>query len=275
MQTYLSMYKIDAPKLLKILIFNYLFSNGDAHFKNFSILEPPMGDYRLSPAYDLLNSRIHTEDKDFALDDGLLPANLAQGNISFQFKKLSEEAKISEKLFNLLMTLMISKSDEVEKLIATSFLIITSVSTYDKKQQRFKLIDSQNKGYTDLELSTISNVFCDLNIHFKEQHYIKNLYFNSNISPLDIANKITDTIELYSNMEKKPNEVRVLVYYYEENKIKIGPLSVEEIRLKQLKEESLIWRSDLKEWKIASSFEELKSVLIPSPPLLPREKKEI
>ncbi len=50
MQNYLPTYKIEAPKLLKILVFNYLFSNGDAHYKNFSLLETPMGDYRLSPA---------------------------------------------------------------------------------------------------------------------------------------------------------------------------------------------------------------------------------
>ena len=38
-----------------------------------------MRDYRLSPAYELLNSRIHIDDKEFVLDDGLLPENLAQG----------------------------------------------------------------------------------------------------------------------------------------------------------------------------------------------------
>ncbi len=122
MQTHLSTYKLEAPKLLKILIFNYLFSNGDAHFKNFSILETPMGDYRLSPAYDLLNSRIHISDKDFALDDGLLPKNLAQGKISMQFSKLAEHAEINEKIFNDMMSMMLSKSDMVEKMIIASFL---------------------------------------------------------------------------------------------------------------------------------------------------------
>ncbi|QQS50531.1 MAG: HipA domain-containing protein [Bacteroidota bacterium] len=82
-------YRLESLKLLKILMFNYLFSNGDAHFKNFSLTEMPMGDFRLSPAYDLLNSRIHIEDKDFALDDGLLPRNLAQGKIKHQFEVLS------------------------------------------------------------------------------------------------------------------------------------------------------------------------------------------
>lgn len=122
MQTHLSTYKLEALKLLKVLVFNYLFSNGDAHFKNFSLLETPMGDYRLSPAYDLLNSRIHIEDKDFALDDGLLPGKLAQGKTRMQFSRLAENAGISEKIFNDIMTMMLSKSDMVEKMVAASFL---------------------------------------------------------------------------------------------------------------------------------------------------------
>ena len=130
MQKYLPTYKLEAPKLLKILIFNYLFSNGDAHFKNFSILETSMGDYRLSPAYDLLNSRIHIQDKDFALDDGLLPKSRAQGKISAQFAMLAESAGISSKIFNDMMELMLSKSTTVEKLIAASFLDDTTKRNY-------------------------------------------------------------------------------------------------------------------------------------------------
>lgn len=122
MQTYLPSWKVEAPKLLRIIIFNYLFSNGDAHFKNFSLLETPMGDYRLSPAYDLLNSRIHVEDHDFALEGGLLPPNMAQGKIRVQMAKLAGQAQISEKIFNQMMTLMCSKSDKVEELIKASFL---------------------------------------------------------------------------------------------------------------------------------------------------------
>jgi serine/threonine-protein kinase HipA len=130
MRNYLTTYKLDAPKLLKILVFNYLFSNGDAHFKNFSILETSFGDYRLSPAYDLLNSRIHIDDKDFALDDGLLPKNLAQGKIGLQFAKLAEKAEINEKTFQDIMTLMLSKSDLVEKMVAASFLNDTTKRNY-------------------------------------------------------------------------------------------------------------------------------------------------
>jgi serine/threonine-protein kinase HipA len=122
MKKYLPTHKVEAPKLLKLLIFNYLFSNGDAHFKNFSIIETPLGDYRLSPAYDLLNSRIHIDDKDFALDDGLLPRNLAQGKIVTQFTLLANMAEIGEKTFQDILTLMTNQSLLVEKMIGASFL---------------------------------------------------------------------------------------------------------------------------------------------------------
>jgi serine/threonine-protein kinase HipA len=130
MKKYVPAYKSEAPKLLKLLMFNYLFSNGDAHFKNFSLLETPMGDYRLSPAYDLLNSRIHIRDHDFALDDGLLPKNLAQGNIQHQFAVLAEQAEISEKISKDILELILSKSAEVERLTFSSFLDETNQRNY-------------------------------------------------------------------------------------------------------------------------------------------------
>jgi serine/threonine-protein kinase HipA len=122
MQKYVPAYPVEAPKLLKLLVFNYLFSNGDAHFKNFSLLETPMGDYRLSPAYDLLNSQIHIKDKDFALDDGLLPKNLAQGKIMHQFSVLADEAAISPASFDAIRKFMLSESAKVQELTHASYL---------------------------------------------------------------------------------------------------------------------------------------------------------
>lgn len=122
MRNSLPAYLTEAPKLLKLIVFNYLFSNGDAHLKNFSLLETPQGDYRLSPAYDLLNSRIHIVDRDFTLDGGLLPGNLAQGKIRAQFTTLAEQAGIDKKIYNDIMATMLSKSGLVEKMVNASFL---------------------------------------------------------------------------------------------------------------------------------------------------------
>lgn len=129
MKKFVPAYSIEAPKLLKILIFNYLFSNGDAHLKNFSLIETSMGDFKLSPAYDLLNSSIHIDDNDFALDDGLLPRSLAKGKINSQFKILAQKAGVNETVYNDIMATMLNHSDIVEKLIFSSFL--------DEKTQKY------------------------------------------------------------------------------------------------------------------------------------------
>lgn len=44
----------------KTVIFNYIFSNGDAHLKNFSLIRNDSGELELSPAYDLMSTIIHT-----------------------------------------------------------------------------------------------------------------------------------------------------------------------------------------------------------------------
>ena len=46
-------WRVEIEKYFSLVLFNFLFSNGDAHLKNFSLLETSKGDYRLSPAYDL------------------------------------------------------------------------------------------------------------------------------------------------------------------------------------------------------------------------------
>lgn len=60
---------IDIRRFFAIFLFNYFFSNGDAHRKNFSLLEYAPGDLRLSPAYDLLCTRLHVPNESrLALD---------------------------------------------------------------------------------------------------------------------------------------------------------------------------------------------------------------
>ena len=130
MKTHLPAYKLEAPKLLKLLAFNYLFSNGDAHFKNFSLLETPMGDFRLSPAYDLLNSRMHTDDSDFALDDGLLPRNLASGSLIEQFHLLAVQADIREHHVRKIFQSLTSNTNRVTEMIGCSFLNDRSKRNY-------------------------------------------------------------------------------------------------------------------------------------------------
>lgn len=68
-----SAWQVEMTKYFTLVLFNYLFSNGDAHLKNFSLQETTDGDYVLTPAYDLMNTSIHVNDEDFALQGGLIP----------------------------------------------------------------------------------------------------------------------------------------------------------------------------------------------------------
>jgi len=122
MMKYVPAYQVEAPKLLKLILFNYLISNGDAHFKNFSLLETPLGDFKLSPAYDLLNSRMHINDSDFALSEGLLPAKDSKGKISQQFFILGEKAGIPTKQMDKIFDDLTSHVEEVKQLIHQSYL---------------------------------------------------------------------------------------------------------------------------------------------------------
>jgi serine/threonine-protein kinase HipA len=82
-QKFVPAWKIEIEKYFSMIIFNFLFSNGDAHLKNFSLLETSGGDYILSPTYDLINTRLHVDDSDFALSKGLF----ADGFRSATYKK--------------------------------------------------------------------------------------------------------------------------------------------------------------------------------------------
>jgi serine/threonine-protein kinase HipA len=64
---------IQKEKLFKLAVFNYLISNGDAHLKNFSIISYDMAlpYYVLAPAYDLMCTKLHIKDSDFAFEDRL------------------------------------------------------------------------------------------------------------------------------------------------------------------------------------------------------------
>ena len=122
-------WRIEIEKYFSLVVFNYLFSNGDAHLKNFSLLESPSGDYLLSPAYDLVNTKLHVDDTDFALDKGLFADDFK----SDQYQKSGHPSKADFKGFALrigvaenrvekLLNPFLEKQLFVETLISRSFL---------------------------------------------------------------------------------------------------------------------------------------------------------
>lgn len=63
---------VDMERFFELVVFNYIYANGDDHLKNFSLIRNGQ-DYNLAPAYDLINTSLHVNGDDFGLDGGLSP----------------------------------------------------------------------------------------------------------------------------------------------------------------------------------------------------------
>ena len=126
---YVPAYRVEIEKFFRLVVFNYLFSNGDAHLKNFSVLETLNGDYVLSPAYDLINTRIHVDDTDFALEKGLFKDDFKSeimkktGHAGLEdFHEFAGRTGISVKRRDKLLAPFLARQTKVETLIQKSFL---------------------------------------------------------------------------------------------------------------------------------------------------------
>lgn len=142
LRKYVPAWRIEATKLFQLIVFNYLFSNGDAHLKNFSLIETQQGDFKLSPAYDLLNTKLHIDDADFALKEGLLPKSLNQGSIKNQILLLAKEVGIADKTASKIWQNLTNYENEVVDLTQRSFLSEklkrNYIQTYQRKLKKLK-----------------------------------------------------------------------------------------------------------------------------------------
>ncbi|MCF8241480.1 MAG: HipA domain-containing protein [Melioribacteraceae bacterium] len=126
---FVSAYRIEIEKFYKAVLFNYLFSNGDSHLKNFSLSRNQQyGDYLLTPFYDLLNTSLNVPgESDTALDlfkDGFETEEYKAGSkyTKPDFVEFAKKLEIKEIRYNKILNEIISKTDEVKELVSRSFL---------------------------------------------------------------------------------------------------------------------------------------------------------
>lgn len=128
-QKYVSAWRIEIEKYFSLVLFNFVFSNGDAHLKNFSLLESSKGDYLLSPAYDLINTKLHVDDSDFALDKGLFADDYKSEKYKngihptkSDFEEFGKRIGVAESRIDKLMTPFLQKQPLMETLLNRSYL---------------------------------------------------------------------------------------------------------------------------------------------------------
>ena len=145
---YVAAWQPEMAKFFKLVVFNYLFCNGDAHLKNISLQQTPDGDYKLTPAYDLMNASLHVNDADFALENGL-SLTLEKSDVYDRTSHPCQEDFINFGLLIGLNETQLSKAiapflnaeAKVLSMIENSFLDDRSkriyTQTYQKRMNRF------------------------------------------------------------------------------------------------------------------------------------------
>jgi serine/threonine-protein kinase HipA len=122
-------HQVEMEKFVHLVVFNYLVHNGDAHLKNLSLIRnEESGDYTLTPAYDLLNTRLHVPYEtrtalalfkdDFQTESYKINAFYAYDD----FLELANRLELHPTRFQRFMRSAISKEREVFSLIDRSRL---------------------------------------------------------------------------------------------------------------------------------------------------------
>lgn len=119
---------LNKAEFIRILIFNFLTGNGDAHLKNFSILETSDGDVQLSPSYDLMNTKIHINDSPIALnlfkelERTSLPKSKTYTYTIKDFIELGKRFGLRDKLLEKIIKEFEGTEDKMKEMINKSFL---------------------------------------------------------------------------------------------------------------------------------------------------------
>ena len=124
---HIATHQVEMEKYFRLMLFNYTFSNGDAHVKNFSAMRTDMGDYVLTPAYDLLCTKLHSPgENDMALTlfkEVFSEAYQAIGfYIYFDFLRLGKKLGIREARAIRIIDEFRNERNEISDLIERSFL---------------------------------------------------------------------------------------------------------------------------------------------------------
>jgi serine/threonine-protein kinase HipA len=147
-------YAIELETFFRLVLFNYIFSNGDAHVKNFSAMLTEEGDHVLTPAYDLLCTRIHSPgEADMALTlfkDRFTEAYDALGFYTYDdFLEFGKVLGIKESRVVKIIEVFNGKEASIDGLVDASFLRNDLKEyykqTYKDKLTRLKIVYSKDK----------------------------------------------------------------------------------------------------------------------------------
>lgn len=122
-------FRVDLERFFTLVVFNYVVNNGDAHAKNFSLIRDDItSQYNLTPAYDLLNTRLHLPNEsrtalDLFKDDFETESYQKQAFYAYDdFAEFGKRLGLVESRFKRIMEMFIGKGSDVEAMIDASRL---------------------------------------------------------------------------------------------------------------------------------------------------------
>ncbi|HEY0680418.1 MAG TPA: HipA domain-containing protein [Chitinophagaceae bacterium] len=141
---------VELINFFRIVVFNYLFANGDAHLKNFALMESEQGDYLLAPAYDLLCTALHIDDANLALNNGLYEGDTNESSFAHHgiytrqsFLVFAEKIGVHSSLADKVIDDSVRSIDPALEMVSRSFLGKEAKEKYGEiireRQQRFAL----------------------------------------------------------------------------------------------------------------------------------------
>lgn len=138
LRRYCGAYAIEIEKLFARIVFNYAFSNGDAHLKNFSLFDSGQGDYILTPAYDLLCTSLHfPSEARTALDlfDSYESDSFRQNGFytGYDFMKLAEIYGINADRAGKCIDAYVRNREKVYDMISRSFMSAAAKADYRRR----------------------------------------------------------------------------------------------------------------------------------------------
>lgn len=117
---------VDVLRFFRVVVFNFIYMNDDAHLKNFSLINRN-GEYRVSPAYDLINTSLHLGmPRIFALDNGLFKEGMQFSDVKSvgrkDFEEFGRRIGLLERLVNRELDYFCVQYPAVKTLVNNSFL---------------------------------------------------------------------------------------------------------------------------------------------------------
>ena len=124
---YVTAAQIDILRFFQIVVFNYITLNDDAHLKNFTLISRNGKEYRLAPAYDLINTSLHLhQPRIFALDKGLFKEGMSFSDVHTvvrsDFKEFGRRIGLPERIVEQELNRFAADNPTADELLNRSFL---------------------------------------------------------------------------------------------------------------------------------------------------------